>query len=115
MQTKSGPEPASLKLTNRLLHSNGPVWTRAFSGLKSIILGDATKAHIVIVGRYQNWSSGKVIVEQKVGKKYKKRSEIPWKSIYHVSHNPIVFIPPGGTWRIRNTTSGRSYFQVYKY
>ena len=105
----------SLRMTNRLFTSGGPVWSQQYSDTEKIIVGDQEKAHVIIVGRTDSWGTGEIIAERKEGDNYVVKSKIPWSKVHWENHNPIIFIPPGETWRINNTSNGRKWMQVYKY
>ena len=105
----------SLTMTNRLFTSGGPVWSQQYSNTEKIIVGDQEKAHVIIVGRTDSWGTGEIIAERKEGNNYVVKSKIPWSKVHWKNHNPIIFIPPGETWRIKNTSNGSKWMQVYKY
>jgi len=105
----------SLKLTNRLVSSGGPIWSQQYSNATQVIVGDNEKAHVIIVGRSNAWSTGEIIAERKEGNNYVVKSRIPWSKVHYTNHNPMIFVPPGETWRIRNTSNGSRWIQVYRY
>ena len=71
------------------------LWSQQYSNAWQVIVGDNEKAHVVILGRSNSWSTWEIIVERKEGNNNVVKSRIPWSKVHYANHNPMIFVPPG--------------------